>query len=394
MAYSFDELAERERRRWMKPNAHLHIRPDAQRFMRPDAARFFHPDGKRFDPDGPEGEPEPVSSSARAYARPPVAIRAPAYVGRPRFARASAPAPGVGPSDREILKLKSDLAALRVHLAVIRHENAIRKTRGLPPLTASDRGWQIILKNFARFQAACRKAGFDPNQPRVPAGDPAGDPDGGQWTDSGGGSGGGRNDPRVLSDATPDNEWKPGARFAQNDSSRVSGPGNSPPPGEPPAIPPQRPPTVQERNNFLKAAAKWMAAALRVGRSISPFVSAYEAMSWLDTDRPFMEAYLDPPKTLEELREAVSEPRSGYHIHHIVEQGPALAAGYLNEQVDAPENLVRIPALKHWEITGWFGRKNENFGGRSPRDYLRDKGWSERVQVGRDALITHGVLMP
>jgi len=163
MAYSFDELAERERRRWMKPNAHLHIRADAHRFMRPDAARFFHPDGKRFDPDGPEGEPEPVSSSARAYARPPAAIRAPAHAGRPRFARASALAPGVGPSDREILKLKSDLAALRVHLAVIRYENAIRKTRGLPPLTSSDLGWQIILKNFARFQAACRKAGFDPN---------------------------------------------------------------------------------------------------------------------------------------------------------------------------------------------------------------------------------------
>lgn len=35
MAYSFGELAERERRRWMKPNAHLHIRPDAQRFLRP-----------------------------------------------------------------------------------------------------------------------------------------------------------------------------------------------------------------------------------------------------------------------------------------------------------------------------------------------------------------------
>ncbi len=107
-----------------------------------------------------------------------------------------------------------------------------------------------------------------------------------------------------------------------------------------------------------------------------------------------MEAYLDPPKTLEELQEAVSEPRSGYHIHHIVEQGPALQAGYGSEQVDARENLVRIPALKHWEITGWFGRKNKEFGWRRPRDYLRDKNWSERVQVGRDALVMHGVLKP
>lgn len=63
------------------------------------------------------------------------------------------------------------------------------------------------------------KAGFDPNQPRVPAGNP----DGGHWTSSGDGSVGRtgtrrRSDPhdgRVLSDATPDNLEKPGARLAQ-----------------------------------------------------------------------------------------------------------------------------------------------------------------------------------
>jgi hypothetical protein len=51
--------------------------------------------------------------------------------------------------------------------------------------------------------------GYDPNQPRIPAGHP----DGGQWT-SGGVSSGGINDPRILSDATPDNEWIPGADYA------------------------------------------------------------------------------------------------------------------------------------------------------------------------------------
>lgn len=45
---------------------------------------------------------------------------------------------------------------------------------------------------------------------------PAGHSDGGQWTDSGGGGGGaGGNDPRVISDATPDNNRKPGQRYAQ-----------------------------------------------------------------------------------------------------------------------------------------------------------------------------------
>lgn len=47
------------------------------------------------------------------------------------------------------------------------------------------------------------KAGFDPNQPRVPAGNP----DGGQWTGGGG---------EVLTDTTPDSFGKPGTRLAQN----------------------------------------------------------------------------------------------------------------------------------------------------------------------------------
>ena len=39
---------------------------------------------------------------------------------------------------------------------------ATRKALGLPPLTEADAGWQIILKSFARYQEACRKAGFNP----------------------------------------------------------------------------------------------------------------------------------------------------------------------------------------------------------------------------------------
>ena len=81
-----------------------------------------------------------------------------------------------------------------------------------------DAAWDKFIAAFNRHWDACRKAlhpsHYDPNQPRVPAGNP----DGGQWTDSGGSGGGGRNDPRVLSDATPDNDWKPGAQYAQRRS--------------------------------------------------------------------------------------------------------------------------------------------------------------------------------
>ena len=49
---------------------------------------------------------------------------------------------------------------------------------------------------------------------------PAGHSDGGQWT-SGGGRGVGRDDSRIVSDATPDNDAIPGAQYAQN---RTRGP--------------------------------------------------------------------------------------------------------------------------------------------------------------------------
>jgi hypothetical protein len=51
---------------------------------------------------------------------------------------------------------------------------AFRKAHGLPPLREADPGWQIFLRSLARYQETCRKAGFDPDQPRVPAGNPHG----------------------------------------------------------------------------------------------------------------------------------------------------------------------------------------------------------------------------
>jgi hypothetical protein len=85
---------------------------------------------------------------------------------------------------------------------------------------------EAVTHRFALFAASYGQK-YDPNQPRVPAGNS----DGGQWT-SGGGStgggvgrtGGGINDPRVLSDApSDDDELKPGAQLAQIRGPRGSG---------------------------------------------------------------------------------------------------------------------------------------------------------------------------
>jgi hypothetical protein len=62
--------------------------------------------------------------------------------------------------------------------------------------------------------------------------------------------------------------------------------------------------------------------------------------------------------------------------------------------IDAPENLVRVPTLKHWQITGWYMTEGEDYEGMSPREYLRDKDWNERREVGLYALRKFKVLKP
>lgn len=64
---------------------------------------------------------------------------------------------------------------------------------------------------------------YDPNQPRVPAGDS----DGGQWTSTGGATTSRQDDEGVVSDAMLDNEWKPGAQYAIR---RAGGRGGAAPP--------------------------------------------------------------------------------------------------------------------------------------------------------------------
>lgn len=86
------------------------------------------------------------------------------------------------------------------------------------------------------------------------------------------------------------------------------------------------------------------------------------------------------------------EKAEGYEIHHIVERASAYADGYPASMVDGPENLVRIPKIKHWEITGWYMERNPDLGGLTPREYLRGKSWMEKKKIGEDALREYGVL--
>ena len=153
----------------------------------------------------------------------------------------------------------------------------------------------------------------------------------------------------------------------------------------PPTIPMERPSTASERNDVARAAARWFAQ--NRGHAI-------EGADWFLEYERSVQAYLDPPKTLPELRQAVSAPKPGYDIHHIVEKTSAEQDGFPPSMINSPENLALIPRFKHWEITSWYMTKNDDYNGLSPRDYLRGRDWDERTRVGLRALIRHGVLKP
>jgi hypothetical protein len=193
------------------------------------------------------------------------------------------------------------------------------------------------------------KAGFRPDQPRVPAGNP----DGGQWIDEDG-------DTDLL--------------LVQGD------------PNEFPEIPEDPPPSTRERNSISVRIAMFLLAT-------NSIVQAENIRRWVwEHARDRIIAYLDEPKFLDELRRAAGEPKPGYEIHHIVEQTPARLDGFTAERIQGWRNLVRIPTYRHWQITGWYATRNEEFGGMSPRDYLRGQTWEERFRVGLGALRKFEVL--
>jgi hypothetical protein len=202
---------------------------------------------------------------------------------------------------------------------------------------------------------------YSPSQPRVPAGSP----EGGQWTHGGGGGG-----------AEPASD----AESVLTEEGRSAGEGD-----KPPEIPKERPATAQERTRAVKTIAR--SPMGRVGLIL-------EAASWVKEYAPVIWSYFDSPRSLEELQSNVGDPAPGYDIHHIVEQTSAEQDGFPRSQIDAPENLARVPRLRHWEINAWYQRANPTFDYQSPREYLRGRTWDERYAVGLGALREFGVLAP
>jgi hypothetical protein len=112
-----------------------------------------------------------------------------------------------------------------------------------------------------------------------------------------------------------------------------------------PRIPQGRPPDSRDRTATCKKIADWIAEN---GPSV---LDGIARTSWLYPAFPTIWSYLDAPKSLGELQENL-RPKTGYDVRHIVERTAAESAGYPKSRIDADDNLVRIPRMKHWEING------------------------------------------
>ena len=209
-------------------------------------------------------------------------------------------------------------------------------------------------------------------------------------------------------------EDKPG-RFRPSDKPAVSSPerepdrlgigGNKGPAffDDVPPIPAEDP-GPSTRWQVIKAVASWAAKRLAIlagediaGGPVGWLLNAAQIASWVHSDAPYIQAYTDPPQSLEDLQAAAHGARPGYDVHHIVEQASGRGGEIPPELINEPENLVSIPTLRHWELNSWYQRKNLEFqdaegNDMTPRDYLMGKGYDERRRVGLIGLRAVGVL--
>jgi hypothetical protein len=239
----------------------------------------------------------------------------------------------------------------------------------------------------ARRSPTVEKAGFRSDQPRWPTG--SGEISG-RW--SGGAGVADPSPPKTPTEEPPPRSWSIGHN-------------QGPPLDDPPEIPLESPLTEHEILDVAKTAARWLAragvrpaleaTAEAISGPVGDFLLVLEATYWLARALPSIYSYLDPPKTLEELQK---NPKKGYDEHHNVEQWSE-KDDIPRSLIDADENRVRIPRMRHWEMNGWLDTPDKEFGDAqlnemSPRDYLKGKSWEERYRFGLGALKKFNVLKP
>jgi hypothetical protein len=161
-------------------------------------------------------------------------------------------------------------------------------------------------------------------------------------------------------------------------------------PAPEPTVPPERPATMREANVVVKELSYWLADPV----TFDAVDRVLGVGSWLFDFRHYITAYLQPPRTLDELRAAGRQPQPGFDRHHFVEKASAREDNFPESWIEGDDNILGIPTLKHWLLNAWYQTPQSAFGWMSPREYLRGRSWEERERVGRIGLVKVGVLKP
>jgi hypothetical protein len=219
---------------------------------------------------------------------------------------------------------------------------------------------------------------------------PAGQPDGGEFRPG---------------DGTFTNDNSPILPVSDESDRHTIGGNKGPPLDEPPEVPPEPPPSNKVRNQWIRTVAQWLARAsgIAAGKAgdwrAKALAVALQGASWLVDALPSIISYFDKPKDLRDLQDAANQPsEEGYQDHHIVEEQADSKHELSNtrlfgkDQLQGSENVVRIPYWKHWEISAWYSKPNEDFGWQTPRDYMRGKSWEEQYNFGLEQLRKRQVL--
>lgn len=223
-----------------------------------------------------------------------------------------------------------------------------------------------VMRAVATLQEMVAKAGFRPDQPRVPRGSS----EGGRWTNKPWSRErepaftrvGGRN---LFDDEDDDVPWDDIRDLVD--------------------ISPTRPDRLSERYRIARGLlVPFKGRAPK--RPVSEMVERLGAPKWLREYYPHMDAYMSPAKSLPQLQRDALSPARGYDIHHIVERTGALRDGFSRSTVDGPDNLVRIPKFRHWDLTSKIMRRDKALGLVSLRDHLRGRDWDERFERGLQLL--------
>lgn len=147
--------------------------------------------------------------------------------------------------------------------------------------------------------------------------------------------------------------------------------------------------------DFARAAARWVGRAGRLGIAVGGFFELLDQVNEIKLLTDMIKTANDPPRTFEELQNGIgSDTQAGYHKHHIAEEAAARDAGFSESMIQGRDNLVRIPILKHIDITRYYATRELQPDGRrlSPREMLKDKNFETRRQFGLDVLRRYGVL--